>query len=81
MEKFGGLGLMHRPIINGQARILETWIAPCDLDLNGTTVKKGTWLLAVRVIDDELWDAVKAGKFTGFSIGGSARRIAARANN
>jgi hypothetical protein len=81
MEKFGGLGLMHRYIINGSARILETWIAPCDLDLNGTAVRKGTWLLAVRVIDDDLWKAVKEGEFTGFSIGGSARRIAGRANN
>jgi hypothetical protein len=33
-----------------------------------------TWLLAVRVADEELWRQIKAGELTGFSIGGSAMR-------
>jgi DNA adenine methylase len=32
-------------------------------------------MLAVRVLSDELWDRVKSGDLTGFSIGGSARRV------
>jgi DNA adenine methylase len=29
----------------------------------------------VRVLSDDLWDRVKSGDLTGFSIGGSARRV------
>jgi len=75
MEEFGGIGLMHRLRINDQVKVLENFLAPADLELGGTTVKKGTWLLGVRVLDDALWAQVKEGCLTGFSIGGSARRV------
>ena len=29
----------------------------------------------MRVLSDELWERVKSGDLTGFSIGGSARRV------
>jgi len=29
----------------------------------------------VRILSDELWEQVKDGQLTGFSIGGSARRV------
>jgi hypothetical protein len=74
MEAYGSIGLMHKVALGGRVAILESWIAPCDFDLNGQHVKKGTWMLAIRVKDDDLWDAVKKGELTGFSIGGSAIR-------
>ena len=74
MEEFGGLGLMHRMRVNDQVKVLESYLAPVDFDLAGVTVRKGTWLLGVHVISDELWGQVKDGSLTGFSIGGSARR-------
>jgi hypothetical protein len=37
---------------------------------DGGHVKKGTWLLAVHVDDDELWKQVRDGSLAGFSIGG-----------
>jgi DNA adenine methylase len=75
MEDFGGLGLMHRERVNGQVKILETYLAPADFELAGARVRKGTWLLAVRVLDDALWAQVKGGALTGFSIGGAARKV------
>jgi DNA adenine methylase len=75
MEEFGGLGLMHRLAVNDQVKVLETYAAPVDFEIAGVTVKKGTWLLGVRVLSDDLWAQVKDGKLTGFSIGGSARRV------
>lgn len=74
MEQYGSIGLMHKVALGGRVAILESWIAPCDFDLNGQHVKKDTWMLAIRVKDDDLWDAVKKGELTGFSIGGSAIR-------
>ncbi len=75
MEEFGGLGLMHRLAVNDQVKVLECYLAPVDFELAGARVRKGTWLLGVRVLSDELWQQVKDGELTGFSIGGSARRV------
>ena len=75
MEEFGGLGLMHRFRVNGQVKVLESYLAPADVQIGEVRVRKGTWLLAVRILSDELWEQVKDGQLTGFSIGGSARRV------
>jgi DNA adenine methylase len=76
MEEYRNLGLMHREILGDQVKILESYLAPAEFELDGTRVRKGTWMLAVRVLDDALWKQVKAGELTGFSIGGSAVRSA-----
>lgn len=75
MEEFGSIGLMHRMKLGDDVKVLESYIAPEDVDVGGSQVKKGTWLLGVRVLSDRLWKMVKAGELTGFSIGGDARRI------
>ena len=75
MEEFGGLGLMHRMRVNGQVKVLESYVAPVDFAVGEVSVRKGTWLLAVRILSDALWEQVKSGELTGFSIGGSARRV------
>lgn len=75
MEEFGGLGLMHRLRVNGDVKVLESYLAPTDFAIGDLTVRKGTWMFAVRVLSDELWERVKSGDLTGFSIGGSARRV------
>lgn len=74
MEKFRTVGLMHKGAINDKVKILESYLAPVDFEVDGVPVKKGTWLMAVRVLDDDLWATVKEGGLTGFSIGGSAVR-------
>lgn len=75
MEEFGGLGLMHNMRVNGQVKVLECYLAPTDFTIGDIVVRKGTWLLGVRVLSDELWELVTQGVLTGFSIGGSARRV------
>ncbi len=54
--------------------IVENWIAREDIELGGEKVTKGSWLMTVKVHADDLWAAVKNGKFTGFSIRGTAIR-------
>jgi DNA adenine methylase len=75
MQKFRQIGLQHKSSVSDKVAILESYIAPCSFDLSGYTVRKGTWLLALRVMDDDLWKAVESGAITGFSIGGSGNRI------
>jgi site-specific DNA-adenine methylase len=74
MEEYQNIGLMHRGLVNEAVKILESYVAPTEFEVDGTRVKKGTWLLAVRVQDEKLWQQVKAGELGGFSIGGTAIR-------
>jgi len=74
MENFARIGLMHLAFVDGDVKILESYLAPVTFDLDGTRIKKGTWLLAVRIVGNDLWSKVKRGELTGFSIGGSAAR-------
>lgn len=74
MEDYGNMGLQHQLFVNGKVKILENWISPDDCTINGQFVAKGTWLMAVRIVDDGIWQAVKDGTLTGFSIGGKAQR-------
>jgi len=75
MEEFQDVGLMHRMRVNGAVKIVESYLAPSDVTIAGTAIKQGTWLLGVHVVSDALWQEVKDGALTGFSIGGSARRV------
>jgi DNA adenine methylase len=75
MEEYRNLGIMHRELANDRIKILESYLAPAEFEVDGTRVKKGTWLLAARVLDDDLWQKVKAGDLAGFSIGGSAVKV------
>jgi hypothetical protein len=44
------------------------------MNVGGSDVPEGTWLMGLRVNDDGLWADVKAGKLTGLSIGGFAKK-------
>lgn len=82
MIKFRNVGFMHSRLIKQGVHVLESYIAPVDFDVPGADgtvrhIRKGTWLLALRIADNKLWRKVKAGKLTGLSIGGEAHRRAA----
>jgi DNA adenine methylase len=68
---------MHKQFINGDVSILESFIAPVSFTVGTTKVRKGTWLMALRVTSDKIWKQIKGGELTGFSIGGSAVRAPA----
>ncbi len=74
LEDYGNIGLMHRGLVNDQVKILESYVAPAEFEMDTAKIKKGTWLLAVHVLDDALWAKVKSGDLGGWSIGGSAAR-------
>lgn len=74
MTNFRNVGLMHKGLVNGKVQLVESWIAPCNLTVDGTAIKAGSWLMGLHVADDAIWDQVKRGELTGLSIGGFARR-------
>lgn len=76
MADYQTVGLQHRRNVSNRVSILESYIAPTDFEIAGAKIRKGTWLMGVRVHDDGLWDNIKKGDITGFSIGGWGRREA-----
>jgi hypothetical protein len=74
MIKQGALGIMHeRRIRKGESAIVENFIAPCSYMEGTQPVLKGSWIQVHKVLDDVLWQDLKAGKYTGYSMGGKAR--------
>lgn len=67
--------LAHPRTFTGKFHIRTIYQAPVDFTLNNRPVRKDTWVLGVHVVDDLLWEAIKAGRITGFSIGGESERI------
>ncbi len=53
-----------------EAVILESYIAPCALELEGKKVKEGAWLQRIQLLSDELKSQVKSGILKGLSLGG-----------
>lgn len=66
------LGEQHS-IFKSQFDLLESYTAPVDMTLENKMIKKGTWIMVVKVLQPEVWERVKAGKINGFSIGGTAK--------
>jgi len=52
--------------------VLETYLSKQSETHAGETFPEGTWFLGVRVNNDDIWNAIKRGSFTGFSMGGTA---------
>ena len=66
------MGVMHKQF-GKDLHVVESYIAPVDFELEGKDVKKGTWLLSAKVVDDKILDAIKNNEIMGFSIGAVAQ--------
>ena len=66
------IGIQHTDM-DPPIDLVESYIAPMDFVLGNQTIIKGSWIITVRVNDDDIWGKVKEGKLTGFSIGGKAQ--------
>lgn len=53
--------------------IVESYIAPVEMQMGETVIKAGSWLSVLQFNDDEIWEGVKSGDYTGVSIGGIAQ--------
>jgi len=72
MENVQKFKVMHKGN-KVKVKVLESYIAPSDFTIMSKSVKKGSWLITVRVLDKEIWKAVQDGELTGFSMAGYAR--------
>lgn len=69
-ENAGEIDIQHSFEPEKNISVVESWITKCDCTINGIDVKKGTWLMTVKVEDDTIWNKVVKGEITGFSMGG-----------
>lgn len=54
--------------------VVESFQTPTDMTLpNGNNVKKGSWIVGVKIQDPERWNMVKSGNYRGFSFEGKAK--------
>jgi hypothetical protein len=74
MMDYRNVGLQHMALVNNRVKVVESWLAKADLEINGTQIKAGTWLMAVKIFDPELWAQIKSGELSGFSIAGFSTR-------
>jgi len=71
MEQVQTFKVMHKGN-KVKVKVLESYVAPAAFTIAKQAVKKGTWLITVRVLDKAIWKAVKDGELTGFSMAGYA---------
>ena len=71
MADYRHLSYMHQVPETG-AEIVESFIAPTDMQISHEKVRKGSWVLGVHVSRGDLWKEIKAGTITGFSMEGKA---------
>jgi len=63
----------HGDYVN--ADVVESFIAPVAFQINGNDVAQGSWVVAMKVHDEDAWKDVEEGRIIGFSIGGTKQFI------
>ncbi|MGQ8922595.1 XkdF-like putative serine protease domain-containing protein [Bacillus halotolerans] len=58
----------------GVGEVVESYVAPVDFEMNGETIKKGSWVLVTKA-SEEVWEQIKKGEITGYSMAGTAETI------
>lgn len=57
--------------------IVESYVAPVEMQMGETVIKAGSWLAVIQVSDteegDAVWEDIKNGSLIGVSIGGVAK--------
>lgn len=72
LKKSRVVGSNH--VEKADANVVESYIAPANFTMKGEPVVEGSWILAVKIEDDTLWQQVKQGGYNAFSVGGYGQR-------
>jgi hypothetical protein len=56
------------------AEVVESYIAPVDIPIGNGIAPAGSWIMVTRVNSTAMWEAIKKGDITGYSIGGVGER-------
>ena len=56
------------------ADVVECYIAPVDIPIGKGIAPAGSWIMVTKIKSGAMWDAIKKGDITGYSIGGRGTR-------
>lgn len=63
--------ILHMMFTDGY-RFIESYIAPADFEIEGKSIKKGSWIATIEVSSEEkydwIWQGIKSGAFNGLSV-------------
>lgn len=74
-ERESDADLMHRiEVSKDDVAIVESYLAPIDMEVGGHAIAKGTWMLGMQIVNDTIWKMIDDGILKGFSIFGVGNR-------
>ncbi len=68
--------LEHMKDVSDQAKVVQSWILPEDLEVGDRTIPAGSWCIVLHILNDVLWQRVKSGLLKGVSIRGFSKVVA-----
>lgn len=74
LENYGNIDLQHN-LVQQDARPVESYVSANEMPVtlaDGTerTLPAGSWVLATKVQDAEVWKGIESGRYTGYSVMG-----------
>ena len=70
MEHYRNIDAQH-DFSTEAGTVVQSYIAPVDMVVEGETITKGSWVLVTKATDT-MWEAIEKGDFTGYSLAGTA---------
>jgi hypothetical protein len=62
-------GNLEHMINTDDLEVTKSFILPVDAVIGEQEVSEGSWVMEMKVHSEDLWQSVKDGNFTGFSVG------------
>ncbi|ENL8761310.1 hypothetical protein AB6J05_001065 [Listeria monocytogenes] len=58
----------------GVGEVVESYIAPTDFSISDQVITKGSWVMATKA-SDAIWESIRKGEITGYSMAGIAEVV------
>lgn len=75
MENGQNVDIQHSFQPFSGATTVESWVTKSDQKIGDQDIKKGTWMMTMKISDPDVFEAVQKGDITGFSMGGSGTYV------
>ena len=75
MENGQNVDIQHSFQPFSGATTVESWVTKSDQKIGDQDIQKGTWMMTMKITDPDVYEAVKKGDITGFSMGGSGTYV------
>jgi hypothetical protein len=73
MESGHHLKLNHTEPADHLAKVIQAFIAPENYTINNHPIKKGSLIVGLKILDEDLWEDIVAGSYRGLSVAGVSK--------